>query len=89
MPKDALLLTEEEIIEALNLVLKGGTIISLKPHYLRELEAIAKAQLKRLVEWGDTYCLQGKEHGRASSYANVRKRECRYCWQQLLKELPQ
>ena len=36
-----------------------------------------------VIEAGDTYCLDGVKHGRDTNYANVKKRECRKCWQAL------
>jgi len=42
-----------------------------------------KQDIRDFIEWGDTFCLHGEEHGRDTNYANVRKRECRKCWQSL------
>ena len=39
--------------------------------------------IREIFEAGDTYCLDGKEHGRDTNFANVKKRECRKCWQAL------
>ena len=47
---------------------------------------IKKAVAEEIMEWGDTFCVKGKEHGRPTNYANVRKRECRLCWQSLKRE---
>ncbi len=39
--------------------------------------AVAKVQLKKVVEWGDAYCAE----------QNRPRRECGHCWQALKKEL--
>lgn len=41
---------------------------------------IAKAQLKKVVEWGDESC---EEH---AVNQGTRKRDCPFCWQVLLEE---
>ena len=46
-------------------------------------ERVINEQIAIFKEWGDTFCINGKEHGRNSNYANVRKRECRECWKSL------
>lgn len=51
-----------------------------EPYYI-------KKGRQQVIEWGNTYCLDGKRHGRNTDYANVKKRECRSCWAELQKEL--
>ncbi len=51
-----------------------------------QLEADKKAHnavIREIFEAGDTYCLDGIKHGRDINYGNVKKRECRKCWQAL------
>lgn len=51
-----------------------------------EDQAISKAQLKKVVEWGNSFCTTIDHYG-SDKRANTRKRECRKCWQALLKEV--
>ena len=46
---------------------------------------IARAQLKKVVEWGDLFCVN-REHYGISKYVDKRQRECRQCWQAPKKE---
>ena len=50
---------------------------------IQDLHPLAKAQLKKVVEWGDDLCL---EHAN-KQVINVYKRECPQCWQALLEEV--
>ena len=63
-----MLLTDEEQMRAYDFDWCEGNI-----------GAVAKAQLKKVVEWGDEEC---SKHGGGRF-----KRECRLCWQALLKEI--
>ena len=46
-------------------------------------DAIAKAQLKEMVEWGDDTCDDTTHDGYVNS---ILRRECPDCWQVLLEE---
>ena len=45
----------------------------------------ANAQLKKVVEWGDFFCVEYDHYG-SDKRANTRQRECHKCWQALKKE---
>ena len=64
-----ILLTKEEINFRLDELKENAT-------YGNGLRAIAKAQLKKVANWLDTYCESGRP-----------RRECGHCWQSLLKEI--
>ena len=51
--------------------------------YLRGLSDGAKAQLKKVVEWGDEKC----PHSNEPEWENWLRRECTECWQVLLEEV--
>ena len=53
--------------------------------FLNGVEAQKKHTLQQVIEWGNTYCLNGGKHGRPTNYANVKKWECRKCWAELAK----
>ena len=42
---------------------------------------IARAQLKKFIEWGDETCTDRSHSG------TMKKRECGFCWQALLREV--
>ena len=44
-----------------------------------------QAQLKKVVEWGDLFCVNVEHYG-LSKYVDKRQRECRKCLQSLKKE---
>ena len=48
-------------------------------------EELAKAQLKKVVEWGDEDCPHLSKP--AEYFDGQHKRECRDCWQALKKEV--
>ena len=45
---------------------------------------VAKAQLKKVVEWGNEVCVGRENH---PGYDNVLRRACSHCWQALLEEV--
>ena len=47
--------------------------------------AIIQAQLKKVVEWGDLFCVNLEHYG-INKYVDTRQHECRQCWQALKKE---
>ena len=54
--------------------------------YFKGLNAIAKAQLKKVVEWGQELC---KDHNRTQREEQgwfVKRHDCPQCWQDLKKE---
>lgn len=77
-------LTDEEIQVALedeldeNLFKEKGFATNSKELF------IAKAQLKKVVEWGDMPCVE-HEHGALQGY--YMRRLCKECWQALLEEV--
>ena len=73
-----MLLREEEISLALR---NQGYTDEVYP----ELEVVAKAQLKKVVEWGDGHCSL-LEHGDNAKWPIPRK-HCLECWQVLLEEV--
>ena len=70
-------LTDEEISRALRN--QGYT-----DEVYAELEVVAKAQLKNVVDWGNEPCIEHK-HGRRID--TVPRRFCSECWQALLEEI--
>ena len=74
-----MLLTDEEIAKIIQTNL-GDELEELREYdwmVCEEDRAVAKAQLKKVILWGNTYC---KEQ-------NKPQRECGHCWQALLEEL--
>ena len=49
------------------------------------LSAVARAQLKKVVEGGDLFCVEYDHYG-SDKRSNTRQRECRKCWESLKKE---
>ena len=45
------------------------------------IDDIAKAQLKKMAEWGDSICIDKRHSG------TMKKRECGFCWQSILEEV--
>lgn len=43
---------------------------------------VAKAQLGKVVEWGNEECLEY-----SNDFISIKRRECSHCWQTLLKEI--
>jgi hypothetical protein len=41
--------------------------------------------VEKIFEGMDTFCLNGKKHGRGTNLANIRKRECRQCFREITK----
>ena len=70
-----ILLTEEEIGK-LSPEYEGGYISGVYYYYNDGIRDGAKAQLRKVAEWGDKPC----EHG-------VQQKRCVPCWQSLLKEI--
>jgi len=80
----SILLTEEEIITA---------VMGRKLDVHREIcpqctEALLKAQIKKMLEWGNEPCPHFDERDR-HGYMIVPdlKRECSFCWSELQKEI--
>ena len=49
---------------------------------------IAKAQLKKVVEWGDEPCyIHLVKDGAVNTTEGIKRRECSKCWQALLEEV--
>ncbi len=48
---------------------------------------VAKAQLKKVVEWGDTRCDGDEKHYGSQFIPPPLKRNCPECWQALLEEV--
>ena len=75
-----MLLTDEEITKAFNHGVRHGD--GTYPP-----EAIAKAQLKKVVEWGEEECFEHPYKSNIKSEEYNRKRHrCFECWQSLLEE---
>ena len=52
------------------------------------LKAVAKAYLKKAVEWGNEYCVWHPSRlPNGSLWASKRRHQCHYCWQALLDEV--
>jgi hypothetical protein len=47
------------------------------------LRKILKAQLKKVVEWGNGGCYDHKENKTHEKFGRVRRRNCDKCWQEL------
>ncbi len=78
-------LTDDEITKAIDEVYYKGTGI-----YQVNVadKAIAKAQLKKVVEWGNERCPHTKDFdGIENIPALLYKRFCGVCWQALLEEV--
>ena len=73
-----ILLTDEEIKGALRFM---GEDVGGHNWYEHTEKAIAKSQLKKVVEWGDEDCTDRSQSG------TMKKRECGFCWQALLEEI--
>ena len=59
-----------------------------KISYVAGWDDAAKAQLKKVVEWGTEYCVwHPQQSPNGSLYANLHRRQCDVCWQDLLKEI--
>lgn len=72
-----MLLTDEEIVEL------NGNCIEVMGRPLTKGEAIkagSRAQLKKVVEWGDEICLGHPVQPRIP----IIKRQCTECWKSLL-----
>ncbi len=79
-----MLLTDEEIRTAWErpiVDITDGHEMFIAIQEQRAQKAIAKAQLKKVVEWGNEPC-DVKEHYEL----NAKKRQCEACWQSLLEE---
>jgi len=77
-----ILLTDEEILEAMNRKpFDCVRHVTLSDGYADELSEIAKAQIEKIVEWGNERCphFEGTIGGQTPT-----KRECYHCWQTLL-----
>ena len=79
-----ILLTDEEIQEA---TIRANSIINTygsgsAEHWKAEYRAIAKAQLKNVVEWGEEQC---QRHHTSGIW--FRRRKCSKCWRALLDEV--
>ena len=84
-----ILLTDEEIDKA---YLEASLSIPDSPTELFDISrhhdrAIAKAQLKKVVEWGDELCPHSEVMRGVLIYHDKLRRECLTCWQALLKEI--
>ena len=82
----SILLTDEQIDKAMkyaidwaqDYTMRGGKADSIPERQ------VAKAQLKKVVEWGDEVCSDETHH---PHYDCMYKRCCSSCWQALLKEI--
>ena len=79
-----ILLSDEEILVAINSGRKAsdGILLQVPPEYMRDKRSCLKAQLKKVVEWGEEVC---REHDKTMRRAQ--RRFCDECWQSLLKEI--
>lgn len=69
-----ILLTGEEIASVCGVI-----------EYEESARKAVRAQLKKVAEWGDLFCVELDHYG-TSKYVDKRQRECRQCWQALKKE---
>ena len=81
-----ILLTDEEIIKAINSTKDYERLVSMNPQYAKDNQAIARAQRKKIAEWGKEECPH--QHFDAINSGVViphqlRKRECPECWREL------
>ena len=78
----AILLNDKEIIVGINDggFAEGGELVSLNDAGRTEYLGVARAQVKRVGEWGDEPCTEHDIEG-------YLKRECSQCWQSLKEEL--
>ena len=52
------------------------------------LRAVAKAQLKKDMEWGNEYCVYHPQLlPNGSLYSSLHRRQCDECWQSLSEEV--
>ncbi len=72
-----ILLTDEE--NPHKLIVGEGLESVFDKHYA--FEAGAKAQLKKVVEWGEEDCTDRSHSG------TMPRRSCGFCWQSLLEEI--
>ncbi len=80
-----MLLTDEEIIAIDKQIGNDQQWLDENDEYkaiIYEQRIYAKAQLKKMAEWGDETC----PHKYDPPF-NGHKRECSYCWQSLLDEV--
>ncbi len=80
-----ILLSDEEIKEAYRSCSVGGFIKSMGGFEVEK--AIAKAQLKQVVEWGDEPCPHSKVPYSDGVPYGDRKHGCSECWQALKKKV--
>ena len=71
----SILLTDEEIKRAYGVVGEYGT-----------MERVAKAQLKKVVEWGISECPHDSV-AEGGYFRPIQRGECPTCWQALQKEI--
>ena len=82
-----ILLSPEEIAGIKTKQIKPINTFHRQPLIDMQLEAVAKAQLKRVVKWGQELC---KDHNRTQWEKqgwHIKRCECPICWQDLEKEL--
>ena len=72
-----MILSDKEIIGAINSVESGSILISMSEPFKKEVKAILRAQVKKFIEWSEGYCTE----------AGCRRLHCSYCWQQMKEEL--
>lgn len=78
-----MILSEEEIDLVLEKVLNNWWLdCKVTPQ-----SSIAKAQLKKVYEWGDEDCYDHNGEQRKEQGWRVKRRECPLCWQALLEEV--
>ena len=80
-----MLLKDEEI---LGLLKTGEWLAGFHNHKVYRGSVIAKAQLKKVVEWCDAPCLEHPktDDSYGKPYTNCHS-DCPECWQSLLKEI--
>ncbi len=79
----SILLTDEEMQDAVGRVMADKGLSQIAKECITRDSIIAKAQLKKVVEWGSEPCY---EHLSVMGGLPVRRARCEICWQKLLKE---
>ena len=72
-----MILSDKEIIGAINSVESGSILISMSEPFKKEVRAILRAQVQKFIEWSEGYCTE----------AGCRRLHCGRCWQNLERNL--
>jgi len=82
-----MLLTDEEIAKIMGSVPFGSTYSASENEVAfswNTVRRLNRAQLKKVVEWGNDFCMDNSHYGKRE---HNRKGLCLMCWQALLEEI--